>query len=113
MGLRENFPLGLFLLFLTLLFPAAGFADDTFVIDYNAGTGANGALFRVDPVTGARTLLSDFGSGAPFGVNPNGVAVFRQSDPPSVLTMNEWGMMIFMALAGLGSVYYLRRQRRA
>jgi Beta-propeller repeat len=28
-------------------------------------------------------------------------------------TMNEWGMIIFMALAGLGSAYYLRRQRRA
>ena len=26
----------------------------------------------------------------------------------SVPTMNEWGMMIFMALAGIGSVYYLR-----
>src|SRR5262249_9492460 len=31
------------------------------VIDPNAGTGANGALFTVDPVTGSRTILSDFG----------------------------------------------------
>jgi hypothetical protein len=31
----------------------------------------------------------------------------------SVPTMTEWGMIIFMVLAGLGSVYYLRRQRRA
>jgi hypothetical protein len=30
-----------------------------------------------------------------------------------VPTMNEWGMIIFMALAGLSSAYYLRRQRRA
>jgi len=28
----------------------------------------------------------------------------------SVPTMNEWGMIIFMALAGLGAVYYLRRR---
>ena len=28
-------------------------------------------------------------------------------------TMNEWGIIIFIALAGLGSVYYLRRQRTA
>ena len=31
----------------------------------------------------------------------------------SVPTMTEWGMIIFIALAGLGSVYYLRRARRA
>lgn len=31
----------------------------------------------------------------------------------SVPTMNEWGMIIFIVLAGLGSVYYLKRQRRA
>lgn len=33
------------------------------VIDINAGAGGRGALFRVDPTTGARTVLSDFGSG--------------------------------------------------
>jgi len=31
----------------------------------------------------------------------------------AVPTMNEWGMIIFMALAGLSCVYYIRRQRRA
>lgn len=31
----------------------------------------------------------------------------------SVPTMTEWGMIIFMLLAGLGSLYYLKRQRRA
>jgi len=30
----------------------------------------------------------------------------------AVPTMTEWGMIIFMILAGLGSVYYLRRQGR-
>ncbi|MBA4372940.1 MAG: hypothetical protein C0402_08755 [Thermodesulfovibrio sp.] len=30
----------------------------------------------------------------------------------AVPTMNEWGMILFMAFAGLSSVYYLRRQRR-
>ena len=28
-------------------------------------------------------------------------------------TLNEWGMMIFLLLAGLGAVYYLRRQKTA
>lgn len=32
-------------------------------------------------------------------------------DPAPVPTMNEWGIIIFMALAGIGSVYYLRRRR--
>jgi subtilisin-like proprotein convertase family protein len=31
----------------------------------------------------------------------------------TVPTMNEWGMIIFITLAGLGSVYYLRRKRIA
>jgi len=29
-----------------------------------------------------------------------------------VPTMTEWGMIIFIILAGIGSIYYLRRQRR-
>jgi hypothetical protein len=47
------------------------------VIDYAVGTGGNGVLFRVDPATGNRTLLSDFGNSAqgPTGVDPVGVAV--------------------------------------
>ncbi len=81
------------------------------VTDPNAGTGGQGALFRVDPVSGARTLLSDFGVGANQGLGPASVAVFRQQST-SVPTMSEWGMIIFVVLAGLYSVYYLRRQRR-
>jgi uncharacterized repeat protein (TIGR01451 family) len=34
------------------------------VIDHQAGTNVRGALFRVDPTTGNRTLLSDFGNPA-------------------------------------------------
>ena len=33
-------------------------------------------------------------------------------DPASVPTLTEWGMIFFMALAGIGAVAYLRRQRR-
>lgn len=83
---------------------------DILVVDFSAGTGGSGALFRVDPTTGARTLLNDFGAGANQGVDPAGVTVFYQRATP-IPTMNEWGMIIFIALAGLGSVYYLRRQR--
>ncbi len=31
----------------------------------------------------------------------------------AVPTMTEWGMIIFMVLAGLGSIHYLRRQKQA
>ena len=31
----------------------------------------------------------------------------------SVPTMNEWGMIIFIALAGLGAVYFMRKQKTA
>ncbi len=31
--------------------------------------------------------------------------------PRSVPTMNQWGMIIFMVLAGLGAVYFMRRKR--
>ena len=39
--------------------------------------------------------------------------IVYMSDPTStdVPTMNEWGMIAFLVLAGIGSVYYLRRKR--
>jgi uncharacterized repeat protein (TIGR03803 family) len=45
------------------------------VVDGSAGTNARGALFRVNPTTGTRTLLSDFGQGQNQGDAPFGVAV--------------------------------------
>jgi hypothetical protein len=53
----------------------------------------------------------------PAGAGPiTGINISLQGQPQrveSVPTMTEWGMIIFIVLAGLGSVYYLRRQRRA
>ncbi|MGH8558030.1 MAG: hypothetical protein ACRESZ_11320 [Methylococcales bacterium] len=43
---------------LTLALAAGPAFADSLVVDSNAGTGA---LFRVDPAGGNRTLLSDFG----------------------------------------------------
>jgi len=49
---------------------------DILVLDFAAGTGGRAALFRVDPTTGVRTVLSDFGSGANQGVDPGeGMAI--------------------------------------
>jgi hypothetical protein len=36
-----------------------------------------------------------------------------QQQQETVPSMTEWGMIIFCALGGVGSVYYLRRQRRS
>jgi hypothetical protein len=41
-----------------------GLGNTIHVIDYNAGTNDMGALFAIDPTTGNRTLLSDFGNSA-------------------------------------------------
>jgi streptogramin lyase len=58
------------------------------VVDPSAGTGGQGALFRVDPITGARTVLSDFGIGANQGVAPVGVAVEASG---SILVIDRTG----------------------
>jgi large repetitive protein len=41
--------------------------------------------------------------------NPTGDPTVWQSDV--IPTMNQWGFMIFILIAGLGGVYYLRRRR--
>lgn len=47
------------------------------VTDGSAGTNGQGALFKVDPTTGNRTLFSDFGNSAQgdLGLDPSGVLV--------------------------------------
>jgi hypothetical protein len=63
-------------------------------------------------------LIPDAYKGMPIFVTADLVdfllyGVAAERDPASVPTMNEWGMIIFMALAGLGAVVYLRRSKRA
>jgi hypothetical protein len=52
-------------------------AGTILVTDHFAGTDSRGALFRIDPQTGTRSVLSDFGDSAqgPLGGDPVGVAV--------------------------------------
>lgn len=86
-------------------------AAQTYVIDESAGTGGNGALFRVDPTTGARTLLSDFGVGANPGVDPDGMAVSSPS-AAGIPTLSEWAQ-IGMAVLLLGGGLLAIRKRSA
>jgi hypothetical protein len=55
---------------------------DILVLDSAGGTGGVGALFRVHPTTGLRTVLSDFGNGAQgvTGARPFGLALFPVTD---------------------------------
>ncbi len=75
------------------------------VIDSNAGTGGLGALFRVDPTSGERTLLSNFGVGANQGSGPQGVAVYPVIPAPVggvVTPVNKLEILApYLALAGL------------
>ncbi|MGH8658705.1 MAG: hypothetical protein ACREV4_09600 [Gammaproteobacteria bacterium] len=62
---------------LSLVGVAVGSSGEIFVTSIDAGTESKGALFRVDPATGVRRLLSDFGrtKQGPLGQDPTGVVV--------------------------------------
>ena len=45
-----------------------------------------------------------------YGPAIDNVRVEEECPPSSIPTLNEWGMIIFMALAGLIAVYHLRKQ---
>jgi hypothetical protein len=42
-----------------------------------------------------------------------GIDITIDGPSRSIPTMTEWGMIIFVVLAGLGAIYYMRRQKRA
>jgi hypothetical protein len=54
-----------------------GLSTTLLVTDAYAGTNKQGALYTVNPATGQRTLLSDFGdsSQGPLGGDPDGIAI--------------------------------------
>jgi hypothetical protein len=62
--------------------------------------GATGNVAPTRSIQGAATTLN----------LPTGVAVDAQT--VIIPTMTQWGMILFMVLAGFGAIYYLRRQRR-
>jgi hypothetical protein len=65
-------------------------------------------------------ILQGIGIAYPFGLtfSPriwNGTVYYNSSSSAATAapTMTEWGMIMFIALAGLGAVYYLRKQKMA
>jgi hypothetical protein len=79
-ALRELKTTALTLLLIALLTPLAHsqlIPGEALVIDLDAGTTERGALFKVNPSTGTRTLVSDFGDAGqgPLGIEPFGLAI--------------------------------------
>ena len=75
----------------------------------DGGSGTQQYICPDAPLTGGNGI----GMGS-FNISRGKLDNFA-ADLPSVAvpTLTEWGMIVFVALAGLGAVYYLRRQRRA
>jgi hypothetical protein len=73
-------------------------------------------LGTADPVNGVVSSASSLtapGSTWYAAVPVMDLAIEITSEPiRPVPTINEWGMIIFMMLAGAGSLYFIRRQRR-
>lgn len=67
------------------------------VTDGSAGTNGEGALFVVDPTTGNRTLLSDFGNSVQgdVGQDPSGALVI-----PGLLGLYSAGILVIDPLGG-------------
>ena len=85
---------------------AVGQTGQIFVADLFSGTSQNGALFEVDPTTGNRTLVSDFGEGDIRGNADYGLAVdasgqvllHLQTDHPAIVRVDpETGARVLVS----------------
>ncbi len=61
---------------------------------------------------GSHSITAVYGGDTNF-TGSTSPPLFQTIISTAVPTMTEWGMIIFIILAGLGAVYYLRRQRNA
>lgn len=78
-------------------------------------TGSNSTVSWGGTCTAAGGVEAGNGTGTATctfsSLNSNKTVTATFSSTVTVPTMTEWGMIIFMLLAGLGSIYYLRRRR--
>jgi hypothetical protein len=74
---------------------------------YAAGNESTGNLYSINKVTGVATPIG------PTGIQVSSLADVPPAKPVGIPTMNEWGMIIFAVLAGLGAVCSIRRQTTA
>ena len=96
---------------LTLATPV-NLTPGTYWVEINNATTDNTFYWE----TGTLDPTNGIAGGAQFsgiwGAIPD-LAIEITSEPTSVPTINEWGMIIFMMLAGAGSLYFIRRQRKS
>ncbi len=51
----------------------------------------------------------------PFWLNQSDIDTYAKlhfDDPAAIPTLSEWGMIIFIVIAGLGSIFFLRKSRK-
>ena len=77
------------------------------------GTRVYVANFDGDNVSVINTATNAVIATIPVGTEPVSLGIFIAQPNVGIPTMNEWGMIIFVVLAGLGAVFYLRRSKRA
>lgn len=110
-----------YLFTLTLANPVLLWPGTYWVEIFNDSTGSTESFFwetgNLDAVNGITGYAGDITSvPGSFWLSLGGedIAVEITAEPyiPAP-TMNEWGMIIFMILAGISSVYYIRKQKKA
>jgi outer membrane protein assembly factor BamB len=69
--------------------------------------GGPGTIYEVNPDTG--TVINTLPVVPNWGLAADENELLLAAPVP---TMDEWGMLLFCALAGLASIYYLRRKRK-
>ncbi|MBF0235479.1 MAG: IPTL-CTERM sorting domain-containing protein, partial [Desulfamplus sp.] len=94
---------------------SGGQAPYTFSV--TAGTLPNGLLFTNGLISGTPTTAGTFtftvtatDANGCTGLQAYTITIAKVLVPLNVPTLSEWGMIIFMTLMGLLSIYYLRRQ---
>lgn len=80
--------------------PAAGSSRSWDIVVQVQGSSSNGMITNSATITGYTQY-----------VDPNSSNNTGEITDAVVPTLTEWGMIIFMVLAGLGAMYYMRRQR--
>lgn len=85
--------------------PVAGGTAGTCTVTVNVTSSTAGSFLNTLAIGG---LVTDNGSNAGPALATLIVIPLPATPVP---TLNEWGMMVFMLLAGLGSLYYMRKLR--
>jgi hypothetical protein len=85
------------------------------------GTAPDDTIYFASPSDESGSLPYDYNSGDPrYNIWPSTATAsdlstwgqIHLADSLGIPTMSEWGMIIFTGLAGLGSIYFMRRRKR-